>query len=329
MFGNLLGWLISAVIAAGSAMMIVAYGTPARVSAPSGMLPMGMKSAALSTDPRTVVPPGTDDGDAGELYHAAAGAVKKKARKYREFVAARGQAAKLDAARPIEEDIALLVQAAACARMTLFADRPGEVVNYDNAKPVLPELEQLGNTAVSISGLYYQSDPAKARSYMRAAFALGRNLYEERIVFEEYRIGLALMSNANGMLAQYGTDADDAARVKGLDGFQIVVDGQLQNVQPLWGAISGITADGQASPYNGDLFLFARESDEPLWRVESLLKLGRLRYTAGVGYGDQAGAARLLKQTAKRADVPPAVRAAAAAGRDLSVEKFRMYGGGT
>ena len=100
------------------------------------------------------------------------------------------------------------------------------------------------------------------------------------------------------------------------------------SVLPLWQAIVGIETPGKPLPNPGDIFEFAQKSPEPMWQTESVLKLGRMVYMDSVTPGDQRGARRVLKQMADRADLAPAVHTAAVAARDLTLEKFRMFGGG-
>ena len=76
----------------------------------------------------------------------------------------------------------------------------------------------------------------------------------------------------------------------------------------------------------GDILDLALHSKEPMWRTEALLKLGRMRWMMGVKYGDQKWSLRVLKQVAEEQSAPENVKAAAVAGRDMTVEQFRMFG---
>lgn len=330
MYGNVLGWVISAAIALAVGFFIYQSGVPAHITPPTGKLPEGLQSASLNTDPRTIVPAGTDDCDAGEAYRQVATDIKEHERLLDAFLHAASGPEKLRAADAMDEDVQRLVGASKCSRMTLFAKNPSEVVNYDNVKPLLPELANFGNAVINIGALYAQTDSRKARQYIEAVFTLGRHLYEERIIFEEYRTGLDLMINASGMLAQYGTEKGDTARLAQLKTFEAEGAKQSKAITPLWAAISGIGTgpDGRLA-YAGDMFQIADKSPEPLWRTEAMLKLGRIRFMSDASYGDQTGAHRLLKLYADRSDVPAPVKVAARVGRDLTIEKFRMFGGGT
>lgn len=73
-------------------------------------------------------------------------------------------------------------------------------------------------------------------------------------------------------------------------------------------------------PYPGDMFALADRASEVMWRVEAILALGRLKYSAE-RYGDQQGALAVVAGLSGSGD--PRIRAAAIAARDLTVEQFR------
>jgi hypothetical protein len=215
MFGNLQGWIVSLIIAGLTGGMIYWKGVPEGISKPTGGLNVAMAPAVITPDPKTVLPPGTTDADAGEVYRELASAVAAKERAYDDFQRAGDAKKKRAAVKPLEPDMDLLIRAAECGRMTLFAKNPGEVVNYANRKPVLPELQRAGSTAINVAALWLTPDPnakdkktpvnpEKGRKLLEAVFHLGRFLAEERVIFDEYRIGADLMGNAAGMLAKYG-----------------------------------------------------------------------------------------------------------------------------
>jgi hypothetical protein len=145
------------------------------------------------------------------------------------------------------------------------------------------------------------------------------------VVFDEYRVGLDLMYNAAFTMA--------AQTMKGQPGAEQMAEfskeagGYIeQNFKHLWAAISQIESPGQMLPWPGDIFDVARSPGiDPMWRTEAALKMGRMRWMKSVTPADQVGANRLLKQLADDPSAPLSVRSAAAAGRDLTVEKFRMY----
>jgi hypothetical protein len=73
----------------------------------------------------------------------------------------------------------------------------------------------------------------------------------------------------------------------------------------------------------GDVFHIARSAKDRMWRVEAILKLGRMRYNAA-RLADQQAATRALEELSDDAD--PVIRAAANAARNLTVQEYRMLG---
>lgn len=343
MFGNLQGWIASLVIAGLTVGLIYWKGTSEGISKPTGSLAVAMAPVAIAPDPNTVLPPGTKDADAGEIYRELAAAVGAKEQAYEDFRKAAGPK-KRAAAKPLEPDMELLVRAGECGRMDLFAKNPGEVVNYANRKPVLPELQQAGAVGVGVAALWLTPDsnsgsntkkgkgkgkaepvdPAKGRRLLEAVFHLGRFLAEERVSFDEYRIGVDLMGSAAHTLARFGNV--DASRKDALT--RLAAAATVKEYEAVVRTITGIPGEGKLMAAPGDVFDVALNGREPMWRTEAVLKLGRMRWMTGVKFGDQRGAGEVLKDLAGRADLPPNVKAAAVAGRDLTVERFRMIGGG-
>lgn len=94
MFGNMQGWIASVVIIALTAGLIVWKGKPEGRSKPTGSLKAAMVSAAVQPSPDTLIPKGTKDANAGEVYRMLAAAVKGKSRVYDlkdgDFVRAQG-----------------------------------------------------------------------------------------------------------------------------------------------------------------------------------------------------------------------------------------------
>ena len=150
---------------------------------------------------------------------------------------------------------------------------------------------------------------------------------------------LAALPNVNckvsGLLTELrsGGSKDDAARAmiqtatKGSEVYDNLSDFDRQfsayqdnRVMPIWAVLSSVNQD-VINRTAGDVLVFARVSEEPMWRVEATLKLGRYKYDAGT-LGDQISAARAVRQLTL--DHDPNVAAAALAARDLTIETYRM-----
>jgi hypothetical protein len=338
MFGNLWGWLMSVVIVVFTAAIIIIGGVPGAMTKPTKQLPAALQPVTLATDPNAVLPQGTESGNAGDFYRQAAAAYKQDKRLFTAFLTANKDGKhpeqKIEAAAALEPTLDLLVKARNCKKMDLFASKPEEVVNYEpfDAKPVLPELQQLGTVANGVAANYLAKGNAEmGKQYAEAAFVMGRNLYNERVCFDEYRIGAEAMSNATAALANpnfgaYGKDPTVTGQLSKLGGD---IDGYNRKSYTVMKAITRIPAENEADlPYAGDMFDIALHGQDPMWRAEALLKVGRMQYMDKVQAADQKGARRMLEQVAADPSAPKNVRAAAEAGRTLTVEKFRMYGGG-
>lgn len=341
MFGNLWGWLGSVVIVAFTMAIIIIGGVPAAMTKPTKQFPAALQPVTFSTDPNAVLPPGTDDGNAGEYYRQAAAAYKADLKGKKLFAAfqkanrdGKHPEDKVAAGGPLEPTLDLLVKARNCKKVDLFASKPEEIVNYEpfDAKPVLPELQQLGTVASGVAAVYLaKGDAEKGKKYAEAAFVMGRNLYNERACFDEYRIGVEAMSNATAALSNptFGAYAKDAGVTGPLSKLAGDIDGYNKKSFTIMKAITRIPADNEAElPFAGDMFDIALHGQDPMWRAEALLKVGRMQYMDKVQAADQKGAKRIAAQVADDPSAPKNVRAAAEAARTLTVEKFRMYGGG-
>jgi hypothetical protein len=94
------------------------------------------------------------------------------------------------------------------------------------------------------------------------------------------------------------------------------------HVQPMQRVIGSIDP-GVIARHTGDVFYIAEHAADRMWRVEAILKLGRLRFYAA-RIADQQAAERLLRRLSKDAD--PVIRAAAESARSLTIEGYRMPG---
>jgi hypothetical protein len=139
---------------------------------------------------------------------------------------------------------------------------------------------------------------------------------------DELAIGLGMMQTAAQGLANLARRAGDNARAGQLLAFtQQSGETYKARIDPLWQAIFHIDP-GLIQQYTGDVYALARDPKaDRMWRVEAILKVGRLKYNAA-RRGDQLAA---MREPAKwAADPDPVVAAAARAARDLTVEDYRM-----
>ena len=313
MIGNLQGWIISLLIAAGGGYVLWLGSRVPTVSEPSGAFPNLLAKIALPVDPRGVSPtPMTGACDAGEKYRAAIDEYLANRAQYDKWHADAKAAA---AAKP--RGVELVLEAADCGRMALFSKTPAAVVNYDPEPAQLDAIEKLAAMAVQRGMLLRKERPDDARRYLAAGFTLGYHLYVERITWREFTAGVNAMTDAARYLAEVETEPQ---RVGMLQGFENAATKYKLEQLKLYGVLA--TADGPTiGRFGGDAYALARSSPEPMWRTAAILAIGRMRFNTP-RRGDQLAAGRELKAWA--ADPDPAVRAAATAALNLSVEQYRM-----
>jgi hypothetical protein len=306
MFGNLQGWLISVVLAAVILTPVAWVVRMSRLSPPSGIGrdPANLAVLALPVDPDEVCPIFTSDEDAGPFYIRAIAAWSDDAERA-------AQAFVQNPTGPLPDSLQCLVDARHCQRMTLFSTDLESVVNYDSDHPKLEAIFAAGRWSFKAGlSLKLHHQPDAAGPCLEAAFALGRQLYRERIIFDECEKGLSLMADSatamdTGPLNNFSSRMDDFT---------------AQRILPIWQVISSVDQD-VVYQTAGDVAAFAENSAERMWRVEAALKLGRYRFNAGT-LGDQLGAARVLRRL--ESDPDAAVAAAARAGLDLDIQTYRM-----
>jgi tetratricopeptide (TPR) repeat protein len=312
MWGNALGWTISLLIVAATATGLALLERHLADVTPTTDLvrdPATLAPVALPVAPDSVVAP-SDACDAGPIYRQAIERVLADADAYERFA---GDGRTSDEARSLGA-LDLLLSARPCAHMSLFTAAPGEVVNY-GMQPQLRALRMCGLCAVRLGLLLNrEGKPDEAMKQFEAAFALGARLYEERLVLDELLVGLELMSAA--ARAMVGGNAQARSFLTGLQEFD------RARLQPLRRAIGSIDP-GVIATHSGDVFHIARHAKERMWRVEAILKLGRMRYNAA-RLADQQAAERALDEL--RDDPDAVIRAAANAAKNLSIEQYRMLG---
>jgi hypothetical protein len=319
MWGNRLGWILAAVITAVLCATIALLIQLEQPTPPTSLTadPANLAVIDLPIPPEAAWPALTStDHDAGDLYRQ----VIQLWSDDQQFACDRY--VQSPTGQP-PEPIRFLLQTRHFRAMRLFADNPGAVVNYDNSHPDLDALASAGEAACTIGlslGKRHRHDDAMP--YLEAAFNLGRNLYNERIVYAEFQRGMELMGTA--LAATRSIEPPGSALSNQLGRFDAERQIYEQNqIDPIWQAIN--SADpGIIAANAGDVFVLAARSQEPMWRVEATLKIGRFRFDVN-RYGDEATANRRIAQLLT--DPSPAVAAAAAAARDLTIEKYRQIGG--
>lgn len=318
MWGNRLGWVLSAISVIGVVgflfwMNAIAERVAPRTTASSD--PQFTGAIELPIAASTVVP-SRNNADAGPIYRRAIEQYLQNPRTYEMFA----RSGRVEEIRNVPA-IKLLLEASDHSTARIFQDHPSEVVNYINEKPALEAVRHLGVCARVAGQLIQRDRPAEAMKHYEAAFALGSKLYAERLTWMELDTGLGLMAENAKMIAALATTMGDTAKAESARQFD---QARIQYVnQRLLPALRVITSADAAliDQHAGDIVYFARSANDRLWRDESILKLGRLRFHAARP-GDQRIAMKVIQELS--GDPDPIIRAAADAARDLTIEQYRM-----
>jgi hypothetical protein len=313
MWGNVLGWKISAVIFAVAVTLAAWLHVQMQITDPTSLSldPRNLAELSPPTPPRAIVDQDAP-GDAGEKYSDAVKIFDDDADACEEF------AQKPEG--PVPQSIQLLLDATHLSGMNLFAGNPGLIVNYESDQTSLEDLARLGQEMEGAAlRLRRAGKNDEARKFLEAVYALGRNLYSERLDYEEFSHGMGLMDGAITGLAEM--EPAGSPRQKMLQDQQAaLVDFNQKSVQPIYEALS--SADQQKIAANaGDVFRFATVAGERMFRVEAILKLGRYRFDAARA-ADQLAVPRFLHRLSQDRD--PVIRTAAGAATGLTIEQYRM-----
>lgn len=321
MFGNAKGWVVSALIVVLTGGLIFYAGRPEPRSAPTGQLAVARKSAALPVDPKSVLPPAGSEGEAADALKAMAESARglKMDQAFKQFESAKTNAQRRVLLPTVRPQLDELVAASKAGRLggLLKAD---DAVGYGK-KPYLASVKRVGLAAVEggFALAYVDSkaakDPKDSRTpddqkrgveYIEAAFQVGRMLYEDRLIFKEWRDGLDLMSRSTFMLATLAGQTDPDRKDR-LEKFVATLDDVSKPAQSAWMTlVHPVSAEAP-----GDVFQIATSPDvDPMWRAEAILKLGRMKLMSGVRPGDQRDAIDVLAKIAAEPNLPPAVRVA-------------------
>jgi len=320
MWGNLHGWMISAALAVLILAPVAWLANLSRMSAPTGigLDPANLQIMELPVSPDDVWPkeaPGADASSrsAADLYNKViAGWDSDAEKKCEDFVRTPGD--------EIPDTLQLLIDAKDSPNVKMFSTDMPSLINYENEHPGLEKLFAAGEMAYKAGlSLHLHGKSAEVAPLIEAAFALGRQLWHERLVFDEFQKGAQLMADAAVAMCQIAPHSSPL--YNRLSAFQRALnDYQTRSVIPMWQTISNVAPDVIAKSA-GDILVVANQSHERMWRVEATLALGRYQYNAGTR-GDQIGAGRAVRRLASDSD--PAVAAAGAAARDLTIETYRM-----
>lgn len=324
MFGNLQGWIISAVMLLATAGALVMLAQPPRESSWQNKVPLAFKPIALPVPADSVEPAPTEPCDAMEPYRQAIELYLQDPKPYQE--AARTDIAKLPA-------LDLVLKGANCAQMHLFEQNPQQAISYESQKPWIDAVMALGQ-ATNDAGLRLRNDhPDEALKYYQAAFELGRKLFDERVTWAEATKGLSIMTMSAESMTWLADQKHDGPRVDQLQKFKRQTEAYQKQLQDEVATPLGNPVESYSAPFAGDVFAVAKNVNvERPWRVEAILHIGHYRWNVADGNkGDQMAAPKELDALDKSVDPKNqdvVIKTAVHTAEALTVDQQRMTGGG-
>ena len=330
MWGNRTGWTIAAVLAVLIGVGVWQLADVNRLTPPTGFSADPAVTRPLATEvPADAVykpaAPAAGDAagrDAGPLYRRAIEAAAA------DESAFRGLAEATDPAT-IERAAAVVpvLDAAALPATLVFGRQPDIYATYRPPPESLAALADLADALVR-AGLLRANGPgddgpAAARRDFVAAFALGRALFDERLRYDEAVAGLTAMDTAAAGLRELAKKQGDAKRAGVLDAYVRSADTVLTTrlLRP-WNVVASRDLDS-IDRHAGDVFALAGPAtQERLWRVEAVLRLGQYKFNA-VRAADQLAVPRRLREL-RTGEKDPVVLAAIDAAEGLTIEQYRL-----
>ena len=321
MWGNWIGWVISAVLLGASGAGFYHLAVPPPESAPVHLIPDSlMRNLSLPEGTDKIVPPGKREGDAGQLYLQAMMRFKANPTPYNDPI---------HAAPNDLPAIDLLRQATDYRRMSLFEARPQLLINYNNDLPELDALIKIADAADTVGlGARLDGKYAEAKQCFNAVFALGRHLFDERVTWREMSAGIGMMSDASQNLAKIADDEKDGARSAVLRHLQEELDKYRNELQDKIASPLTNPVESYAGKYSGDIFAIAKDTSvERVWRVQAILHLGRYKWNVADGHrGDQVWGHRVLrrvKNSIDSANLDNVIQTATDVALDLTLDQQR------
>lgn len=319
MIGNRTGWIIASIVLAleGAgvwyALSLDAPSAPTALTSPSSLAVIRLPTLPAALKPQV------GQADAKAIYHSAIEEYSKRVEEIETMIrdADRAGLARL-------KTVDKIIAAASAAGDAIFKDELDQIIAYGEPAR-LTALSRVGYATYWNGALQgrREADRVRAESCYRAAFVLGWRLANERFTWLEYDAGVGLMSEAGEALATiWEKDPARSADAATLRTFLTTLRTQYKQHLEIIGALR-TNNETAIARHAGDVFAFATESPDTMWRVEAILAMGRFRYNVGVPPvpGNQRQANRLLRQLKGSSD--PITRRAAEVASELTVEEFR------
>ncbi len=318
MWGNTIGWILSAVVTALAVVLAViiwqnAQPTPPgefshTVTAPLG----GIKDAATAAGLD-----GTDSSiNAGAYYRQVCDELDDKKGGQRLTYEALKKDTKDGAVDKVKhlKSLDLILTGAKGASMDLYkTSPPDDLIGYGYPVQGLDDLKLAGLVVIQMADLDYTAkNYDEAKAFAKAAEILGYNLYKERIAYDELAAGEELMSTAEETLKMIAEKQNDETEISKQNALKAARQAEFnQNIDPVNRVFHSL-GDQNVEEHAGDFFAIAANPKvDHVWRVESIRRIGRLIFFAA-NKADQTRAPKFLAKLAADPAQDKVIQAAAA-----------------
>jgi len=326
--GNKLGWILAAVLVVGLIVAVILTMAFPSHSRPKATMKEGMLDLQTVNVPISEIagaePSG--EGNAADNYDEAARlAVEQKvvvAGALTAIMDAKGGPAAIDpAALEALRKIDRLVAAGTRKKKMqyLFVYTPKNLEVHIRVEELMRLYEVAG--AMNALGRYYicQQKYSDADQVYRHLMVMGWHMVKERSHIHMVRMGMGFQRTAwQGMMSLSNAQGDtDKARLKTLGRYEtaliVLSDFYIEKQKIIW----------TPQPYPGDVFNIVVNDKDRAWRVQAILTLGLIKFSAAEE-GDQDYIQELLEELVD--DEDPIVAAAAKAAKNLKIEEYRLVG---
>ena len=317
MFGNQLGWIISAIIAAAGIFAGFQLLLAAQPTSPTGWVQQTVLPLQAGESAKTILDPMTDlKDDAGDLYRDAISDYERHKTAYQNLQTTKD----FDEAAIAElKGLDDLVQAAGCPAMDLFKSKPDDVVGFATSVPALDDLDEIAKSVGSVIALAkYEKRYDVASKYANALAALGYHLYMERVAYIELSAGENYLGTGLAAILEIAQAEKMDAKISAEQAVNATrLEESDKKIQPVIRVISG-QGQQEIGEHAGDMFQLASDpTADHVWRVEAIRKIGRLQFNAE-NRADQVKAPKFLAKLAADQSQDPIIRAAAVKARDMT-----------
>lgn len=329
MFGNRLGWGISAAIALLMGYVVYLVIGLNAISPPSrGVImkagnyslnlldkPQMLEPLTLPFSPTSVLPSMTKVEDSAVHYRKAMDEFKKD--RYRYDTRTKLKSTDLNDYPAVK----FIIDGKDGNSANLFLARPEDVISYASEPEPLKALQELGKCMEQLSLLSDKKEDSLLLG--EAMFSLGVKLYQERLRWYEFDIGYNLIHKGCYMIGKHDPSRKAAATEASTSLSKYI----KERCMPMAAALTSIDSAVMGRTA-GDIFYMVKNSKERLWRIEGTLKLGHYKFNSGEpGRGaDQRGAKIWVRRISKDASEDTYVKTAAKSALELTLEQYRMIG---